>query len=108
MKVVFLEGAEEDLKELRRYIIASFGRSTWQETYQHIKDSVRDILIFPQSGVIPEELVDCNTRQYRQVISGMDRILYEVKDTIIYIHLVCDIRRDMRTLLSRRLLRVIK
>jgi plasmid stabilization system protein ParE len=108
VKVVFLEGAEEDLKELRRYIIKNFGRSTWQETYQPIKYSVRDILISPQSGVIPEELVDCNPQQYRQVISGMNRILYEIGDTIIYIHIICDIRRDMRTLLSRRLLRVIK
>ncbi|MEJ2768136.1 type II toxin-antitoxin system RelE/ParE family toxin [Mycetohabitans sp. B46] len=79
MKVVFLEGVKEDLKEPRRYIIKNFGRSTGQETDQPIKYSVRDILIFPQSGVIPEELVDCS-----------------------------DIRRDMRTLLSRRLLRVIK
>lgn len=38
----------------------------------------------------------------------MNRILYEIGDTIIYIHIICDIRRDMRTLLSRRLLRVIK
>ncbi|MCG1054587.1 hypothetical protein KQH49_06280 [Mycetohabitans sp. B5] len=71
-------------------------------------NSVRDILISPQSGVVPEELVDCNPQQYRQVISDMNRILYEVWDTIIYLHIICDIRRDMRTLLSRRLLRVTK
>jgi len=46
-------------------------------------------------------------QQYRQVISGMSRIIYELRDEVIYIHIVCDTRRDMRTLLSRRLLRML-
>lgn len=104
MRVVFLEGAEEDLKELRRYLIRNFDRPTWQHGYQTIKDSIRAIQAFPQGGRIPDELADLGLRQYRQVISGMNRILYEVRGDVIYIHIVCDTRRDMRTLLTRRLL----
>ncbi|KAG0162588.1 hypothetical protein DFQ30_001686 [Apophysomyces sp. BC1015] len=108
VRAVFLEGAEEDLKALRRYIIKRFGKAIWQETYQQIKDSFRAIWVFPERGGVPDELVDLGLQQYRQVISGMNRVLYEVRDKVIYIHIVCDTRRDMKTLLSRRLLRVIK
>lgn len=105
MRAVFLAGAEEDLKELRRYVVNSFGQSAWQETSRKIKDSVRTIQAVPFSGSIPDELADLGLLQYRQVISGMNRVIYEVRDETIYVHIVCDTRRDMRTLLSRRLLR---
>ncbi|WP_349606762.1 MULTISPECIES: type II toxin-antitoxin system RelE/ParE family toxin [Cupriavidus] len=105
MRAVFLAGAEEDLKDLRRYIVKSFGKPIWQETFQTIKDSIRAIQTFPEGGSVPDELADLNPQQYRQVISGMNRIIYEVREEIIYIHITCDTRRDLKTLLSRRLLR---
>ncbi|MGY2491509.1 type II toxin-antitoxin system RelE/ParE family toxin [Cupriavidus sp. CP313] len=107
MRAVFLAGAEEDLKDLRRYVMKRFGMPTWQETLRAIRDSVRSIQTLPRSGSIPEELADLGLQQYRQVISGMNRIIYELRDEVIYIHIVCDTRRDMRTLLSRRLLRML-
>ncbi|WP_019451306.1 type II toxin-antitoxin system RelE/ParE family toxin [Cupriavidus sp. BIS7] len=107
MKVVFLAGAEEDLKELRHYVVRSFGKQAWLETFQRIKDSVRALQDYPLSGPIPDELVDLGLRQYRQVVSSMNRIIYEITEEVIYIHIVCDTRRDMRTLLSRRLLRMV-
>lgn len=107
MRAVFLAGAEEDLKDLRRYQIKSFGKPAWQEAFQKIKDSVQTIQTLPQGGAVPDELADLTLQQYRQVISGMNRIIYEVREEVIYIHIVCDTRRDMRTLLSRRLLRMI-
>lgn len=106
MRAAFLEGAQEDLKELRHYVIKSFGKAAWQEAYQKIKDSIQALQTFPQGGSIPDEILDLGLQQYRQVISGMSRIIYEVRGEVIYIHIVCDTRRDMRTLLSRRLLRV--
>jgi plasmid stabilization system protein ParE len=107
VRAVFLAGAEEDLKELRRYVIKSLGKPSWQETSQKIQDSVRTIQTYPQGGSIPDELADLSLQQYRQVISGMNRIIYEVRQEVIFIHIVCDTRRDMRTLLSRTLLRMI-
>jgi plasmid stabilization system protein ParE len=105
VRAVFLASAEEDLKELRRYVVNSFGQAAWQETSRKIKDSVLTIQSAPFSGSIPDELADLGLLQYRQMISGMNRIVYEVRDETIYVHIVCDTRRDMRTLLSRRLLR---
>lgn len=105
MKTYFLAGAEADLKELRRYILKNFGEVAWRESYQKIKGSVRHLQSAPESGPIPDELADLHLSQYRQIVSGLNRILYEVRGDALYIHLICDSRRDIRTLLHRRLLR---
>lgn len=103
MKVVFLRSAEADLKDLRRYIIKNFGTDTWTASYEKIKQSVAMIEAHPQAGRVPEELENLNTAQYRQVISGRNRLIYEVRMDIAYIHVVCDTRRDLKTLLMRRM-----
>ena len=105
MKAYFLAGAEEDLKELRRYILQSFGEPVWRETYRQIKDTVRVLQTAPESGSVPQELAELHLGQYRQILSGMNRIFYEVREDALYIHIVCDSRRDMQTILRRRLLR---
>jgi len=103
--VVFLGSAEDDLKELNRYIVKNFGEETWQTSYRKIKDSIGLLTTFPLAGKIPEELGRLNLTQYRQVLSGMNRIIYEVRQHTIYIHLVCDSRKDMQSHLTRRLLK---
>jgi len=40
-----------------------------------------------------------------KLLVGMNRIIYEVRDETLYIHIICDARRDLRTLLLRRVLR---
>lgn len=104
-RVVFLRSAEHDLKELRAYILRNFGKDIWQASYGKIKDTVNTLATFPLEGKIPEEIECLNLTQFRQVLSGMNRIVYEVRQETIYIHIVCDTRKDMRSLLTRRLLR---
>ena len=104
-KIVLLASAEQDMKELKSYIVKNFSLATWQDTYNNLKDSIRNLKAFPFVGSIPEELKRLNLTQYRQVISGMNRVIYEVRQEIIYIHIVADTRKDMKTLLTQRLLR---
>lgn len=106
IKVVILESAEYDLKELRSYIVKNFSLTTWQNTYDKIKEVIRNLKTFPYTGSIPEEIEKLNLIQYRQVISGMNRIIYEVRQDTLYIHIIVDGRRDLTSLLTRRLLRV--
>lgn len=106
-KIIILESAEHDLKELRSYIIKNFSLETWQRTFDRIKETIRNLKTFPYAGSIPDEFEKINLNQYRQVLSGMNRIIYEVRQDSIYIHLIADMRRDFKGLLTRRLLRTI-
>ena len=105
ISVMFLRSAELDLKELKSYLIKNFGTDAWQASYSKIQEAVGTLQTFPLGGKIPEELDKLNLTQYRQVISGMNRIIYEVRQETIYIHMVCDTRKDMQSLLTKRLLR---
>lgn len=104
-QVVILESAEHDLKDLKQYIVNNFSLATWHDTYSKLKSSIRNLQNFPLVGSIPEEFNRLNISQYRQVISGMNRIIYEVRQNTVYIHIIVDARRDMQSLLTRRLLR---
>ena len=105
MKVYFLPGAEEDLRDLRRYILRAFGDTAWQDSYQKIKESVRLLQETPEIGSVPEELIDLQFDHYRHLVSGKNRILYEIREDALYVHVICDARRNMRSLLGRRLVR---
>jgi toxin ParE1/3/4 len=107
MKIVVLESAEHDLKELRSYIVKNLSLKTWQNTYNKIREIIRNLKTFPYAGSIPEEIEKLNLSQYRQVLSGMNRIIYEVRQDTLYIHIIVDARRDLKSLLTRRLLRII-
>lgn len=102
--VVFLKSAKEDLKELKNYIVKNFGKDAWLASYNKIKESISTIQAFPLRGSIPEELENLNLTAYRQVISGMNRIIYQIRQDAIYIHIICDTRKSMESLLARRLL----
>ena len=105
MKIVMLASAELDLQDLRAYIVKDFSAATWQKTFKQIKASIRNLASFPLLGSVPDELQTLNLTQYRQVISGQNRIIYEVRQETIYIHLVVDSRRDLLSFLLRRLVR---
>ena len=105
MRVVILESAQSDLMALRGYIVKNSSTTTWQATYTKLKTTIRNLAMFPHLGGIPDELASLNLTQYRQVLSGMNRIIYEVRHEVVYVHLIVDTRRDLKDVLMQRLLR---
>ena len=103
--VVFLKSAEQEVKDLKSYIVKKFGKEAWQTTLSSLRDSINILQTHPNAGKVPDELNTLNPPQYREIVSGMNRIIYEIRQRTIYIHLVCDSRRDMQGLLTRRVLR---
>ena len=103
MKTVILTSAKTDLQQLRGYILKNFSEDVWQSTYEKLKESIRNLTAFPYLGAIPQELGDIHIHQYRQVICGMNRIIYEVRGDTLYVHVIVDTRRDLSALLMRRL-----
>lgn len=59
---------------------------------------------FPERGACPKELVALGIREYCEIFFKPYRIIYRVIDKNIYVFSIVDGRRDMQTLLQRRLL----
>lgn len=103
MRTVILASAKADLLQLRSYLLKNFSQAVWQASYGKLKESIRSLATFPHLGGIPPELEDLQMRTYRQLICGMNRIIYEVRADTVYIHMIMDTRRDIKAHLMRRL-----
>ena len=104
VRVVILSAAKADLHELRNYLRGRFGQTAWANSYSNIKQGIARIGSHPQAGDVVDELAALHMGHYRQVMSGMNRIIYELRGDTAFVHVICDGRRDMQALLARRLL----
>jgi toxin ParE1/3/4 len=59
---------------------------------------------FPERGVYPKELIALGIREYREIFFKPYRIIYRIKDKNVYVLLIVDGRREMQSLLQRRML----
>jgi toxin ParE1/3/4 len=55
-------------------------------------------------GSYPRELAALGIHDYREIFFKPYRIIYRISGRFVYIFLIADGRRDMQTLLQRRLL----
>jgi toxin ParE1/3/4 len=58
----------------------------------------------PERGLLPRELSAVGIQEYRQVFFKPYRVLYRHFDQRLIIYVTADGRRDMQSMLSRRLL----
>ena len=58
----------------------------------------------PGRGAYPKELLAVGLREYREIFFKPYRIIYRVIAENVYVMVIADGRRDMQTLLQRRLL----
>src|SRR5258707_4089896 len=99
LKLLILDEAQEDTKDLRRYILKSFGAEMWKQTSAQLAVTFGNIRQFPQSGYVPAELSDFGGLNFREALSRRNQGIYEVRDGTTYIHVVTHTRRDFRMLI---------
>jgi toxin ParE1/3/4 len=58
----------------------------------------------PARGSYPRELLDLGIKEYRQVFFKPYRLIYRVVARDVVVFVIADGRRDMQSLLARRLL----
>lgn len=104
LTVLLTNDAARDLAELYEYI----SRHDTPEKAKHVLDKIESIFTSlsesPEKGAYPKELLDLGIREYREIFFNPYRIIYRVVSKNVYIFLIVDGRRDMQSLLQRRLL----
>ena len=102
---VFLtDDAVRDLDELYDYIALHDAPQKANYVLDQIERVFSRLSKFPERGAHPKELLALGIREYREIYLKPYRIIYRVIDKNVYVLLVVDGRRDMQTLLQRRLL----
>ena len=103
LSVVFLETAEQDIKELKHYVFRRFGVET-APTLSKLKESIHTLRL-TRRPALPTNYATSILALFRQIISGRIGSFTKSRQETIYIHIVCDNRRDMQGLLNRRMMR---
>ena len=103
-QIVVTEDAERDLEEIYNYIADTDSPANADRVLDGIVAATEELTTFPDRGVIPKELRALGINEYRQVLYKPYRVIYRLHHRRVLIYVVVDGRRDMQSLLSRRLL----
>jgi toxin ParE1/3/4 len=101
--VVLTRGALRDLTEIRDFVSESDSPAKADTLLDRLAHSVRSLATQPERGAHPSELRALGISEFRQVFFKPYRIIYRVVGRRVVIVVVADGRRDMQSLLSRRL-----
>ncbi len=103
-KVLLTAGAESDLEDLHSYIAEYDSPNSADYVLDRLMEVAENLATFPERGSHPQELLALGIREYRQSFFKPYRVIYRVIGKRVIIYLIADGRRDMQSLLSRRLL----
>lgn len=105
-EVLLTEGAEQDLEAIYDHIAEFDCKTNADYVLDRLLEVVDRLTTFPQRGAYPKELAALGIRDYRQTAFKPYRAIYRVMAQKVYIYVIADGRRDMQSLLARRLLGV--
>ncbi|WP_028456633.1 type II toxin-antitoxin system RelE/ParE family toxin [Chitinilyticum litopenaei] len=103
-EVLLTEGAEQDLEAIHDYISEFDCVTNANQVLDELMVVVDSLSQFPARGSYPKELVGLGIKEYRQTLFKPYRVIYRVTGSQVIVYLIADGRRDMQSLLARRLL----
>lgn len=102
--VLLTGGAEQDLEAIYDYIAEFDAPANADHVLDRLVASAEQLAVMPERGSYARELLDLGIKDYRQVFFKPYRIIYRVMGRDVVVFVIADGRRDMQSLLARRLL----
>lgn len=102
--VSLTEAAERDLVDIFDYIAGTNSPAAANRMLAALEGLCGRLAEFPERGNVVKELRDVGITEYRELHHGAHRVIYRVFAKGVIVYIVADGRRDMQSLLERRLL----
>lgn len=103
-QVLLTEGAEQDLEAIHDYISEFDCVANANYVLDELMKVVESLSRLPERGSYPKELVSLGIKEYRQTFFKPYRAICRVMGSQVIVYLIADGRRDMQSVLARRLL----
>ena len=103
-EVLLTRGAERDLESLHDYIADADSVANANRLLVQLMKVVETLARFPARGSFPKELLALGIQDFRQTFFKPYRVIYRIAGPQVIVYLIVDGRRDMQSLLERRLL----
>lgn len=102
--VLLTKGAEQDLEAIYDYIAEFDDPANADHVLDRLMALAEQLVVMPERGSYPRELLDLGIKDYRQVFFKPYRLIYRLMGRDVVVFVIADGRRDMQSLLTRRLL----
>lgn len=102
-QVLLTAGAEQDLEAIHDYIAEFDCVANANYVLDELMALVDSLSRIPERGSYPKELVTLGIKEYRQTSFKPYRVIYRLTANQVIIYLIADGRRDMQSVLARRL-----
>jgi toxin ParE1/3/4 len=96
--------ASSDLEELDRYLSQNDSPSRAEYVLDRLGSAIASLNRNPQRGSYPPEMIELGVYEFREFFFKPYRIIYQIEKNNVFVLLIADGRRDMNTLLEKRLL----
>ena len=103
-EVLLTAGAEQDLESIHDYISEFDCVANANDVLDELMEVVERLSKFPERGSYPKELAGLGIKEYRQTLFKPYRVIYRITASQVIIYLIADGRREMQSVLARRLL----
>jgi toxin ParE1/3/4 len=103
-EISLTKDAERDLEEIYVYIAEHDSRASANHVLDRLVKAKEALTTPPDRGSHVNELRSLGISEYRQVFFKPYRLIYRVHSKQVIIYVITDGRRDMGSLLARRLL----
>ena len=104
-EVLLTGDAERDLEELYGYVDTHDSVAGADRLLDRIEKALHNLSTLPERGTHPKELLALGIRDCRQTFFKPYRLIYRVAHQRVCVYLIADGRRDLQSLLARRLFR---
>jgi toxin ParE1/3/4 len=102
--VELTQGAEDDLEAIHAWLAKHRSPDDADALLDRFMEAIATLERFPERDSVPQELEALGIREFRQLLLAPYRLIYRVAADMVYVLVIADGRRDMQTLLERRLL----
>jgi toxin ParE1/3/4 len=103
-QAVILDGAKADFSEIKKHVKRQFGELVWAEVNLEFKDTIERITANPMLGTHIDELAGLGHDNFRKILVRQTRVVYELDDQQLIVHMFIHAKRDFKTHLEHRLL----
>ena len=102
--VELTQGAEDDLEAIHAWLAENRSPEDADALLDRLVEAIGTLERFPLRGSVPQELEALGIAEFRQLLLAPYRLIYRVAGDTAYVVVIADGRREMQSLLERRLL----
>lgn len=104
-QVILTSDVEKDIVDIYDYIAKKDALQNAEYVLDSLESLISTLNELPERGHYPPELAIQGIKEFKEVIFKPYRAIYEIIGRKVVVHLCVDGRRDLITLLERRLIR---